>query len=277
MGALQLTCIHWHGFFSCLSEDTCTTECICVQLLNGCSKPKAGADRLLLHSTTLRANSGQALTETLQKGASQQCCSSLIPPTHAVHPKIVADTLKTVLQDGWTPLHFASYWGSLKVLRYLLNSGVNVNAQDKVRDAGQLTMLWVQDDAFAKSWLLRDSSRHCAPDHSVLKLPTSTVAAAQPAALWHRMCHGHHKACWLSGTFVVPNGWMLTQPAACASPWCRHIAVHLAGYLAIQGPSQLLHQTKFLLPAVWEDAPAPGSHPGPRQRSAGPAHPQRRP
>ena len=38
-------------------------------------------------------------------------------------------------QDGWTPLHFASYWGSHKVMKELLELGARTDAQDKVRPA----------------------------------------------------------------------------------------------------------------------------------------------
>ena len=101
------------------------------------------------------------------------CCP---PPEHSSH-------IETVLQDGWTPLHFASYWGSLKVLRYLLNSGVHVNAQDKVPCRTAYLVAYARRCRPAKSWPLQDSSRHCVPDCWVLKLPSATAAWLHHVAL----------------------------------------------------------------------------------------------
>lgn len=36
------------------------------------------------------------------------------------------------LQDGWTPLHFAAYGGSLQVLNELLSYGADATVADKV-------------------------------------------------------------------------------------------------------------------------------------------------
>lgn len=43
------------------------------------------------------------------------------------------DTCNLVPQDGWTPLHFASYWGSHRVMKELLELGAKTDAQDKVK------------------------------------------------------------------------------------------------------------------------------------------------
>ena len=103
------------------------------------------------------------------------CNLSVVIPQHVQSTsKSAAAELKTGLQDGWTPLHFASYWGSLKVLRYLLNSGVNVNAQDKVRCRTASLVVGATRCPSAKTWPLQDSSKHCIPDHLVLKLQSST-------------------------------------------------------------------------------------------------------
>ena len=42
------------------------------------------------------------------------------------------EVVDLILQDGWTPLHFASYWGSHRVMKELLELGAKTDAQDKV-------------------------------------------------------------------------------------------------------------------------------------------------
>ena len=116
------------------------------------------------------------------------------------------------------------------MLRYLLNSGVNVNAQDKVRCRTAYLVVCARQCSSAKSCPLQDSSRHCVPDHRVLKLPSPTTDAAQPAALWQRLALGMSRTAGFFSTWVVPDGWMFTQPAACACLWSGHIWVHPPGY-----------------------------------------------
>lgn len=49
-------------------------------------------------------------------------------------------------KDGWTPLHFASYWGSHKVMKELLELGARTDAQDK-RMRTPLHLAALQGDA----------------------------------------------------------------------------------------------------------------------------------
>lgn len=44
----------------------------------------------------------------------------------------VISSSSVALQDGWTPLHFASYWGSHRVMKELLQLGADTELEDFV-------------------------------------------------------------------------------------------------------------------------------------------------
>ena len=46
-----------------------------------------------------------------------------------------------LLQDGWTPLHFAAYGGSVDVARELLKLGARPRTADKVRHEARLKLV----------------------------------------------------------------------------------------------------------------------------------------
>ena len=48
------------------------------------------------------------------------------------------------MQDGWTPLHFASYWGSHRVMKELLELGADTELEDFVRPLCQHFRLFMQ-------------------------------------------------------------------------------------------------------------------------------------
>ena len=48
------------------------------------------------------------------------------------------------MQDGWTPLHFASYWGSHRVMKELLELGADTELEDFVRLLCQYFRLFMQ-------------------------------------------------------------------------------------------------------------------------------------
>ncbi len=45
----------------------------------------------------------------------------------------ILSPLVTALQEGKTPLHWASQWGMVAVVRLLLEQGADVDARDEVR------------------------------------------------------------------------------------------------------------------------------------------------
>ena len=47
-----------------------------------------------------------------------------------------------MLQDGWTPLHFAAYGGSVEVARELLKLGARPRTADKVWHEAEMKLAW---------------------------------------------------------------------------------------------------------------------------------------
>ena len=64
----------------------------------------------------------------LQMNGRDKVYTRFAPPFLVCKSQAAVDSL----QDGWTPLHFASYWGSHRVMKELLELGADTELEDFV-------------------------------------------------------------------------------------------------------------------------------------------------
>jgi len=92
--------------------------------------------RLLLSIDGINANQENPLINTLYYGCGDDKVVSLLLTTDGINVNQADDY-------GWAPLHYASYYGNTKIVRSLLQAGVNIHSTVMSSDAHCIVDYWI--------------------------------------------------------------------------------------------------------------------------------------